>query len=409
MKKIITYIARDENGNQVSGELPDITNKQFAAKKLKELKLYPISIKLSSAKKNVTSKLNIELTKQKVTAKDLLLFCRQMHTMIKAGIPITNGLTRLADTTSNTTLQKSLLQMSDDIASGQSMSVSLGQHKDIFPAILRNIIAVGENTGRLEDSFTQVGNYLQLELETKMRLAKVMRYPAIVISAIVVAIVVVNIFVIPAFSSLFSSFNAELPIFTRILISVSIFFTEQWLYLLIYVFCGVLAIRYYLMTKQGEKVFASFYLKLPIIGKVLHKILLARFARTMLMIIKTGVPLNEGMEMVANSIDNLILKEKIMNMKVLMQKGESLSISAKEVELLPPLALQMLMIGEQTGDLDKMLQEVSIFYEREVDYEIDKIGDVIEPILLILIGGLVLVLALGVFLPIWELGSAVQT
>ncbi len=408
MAKIIIYKARNANGEMVIGEVSDITDKNLIAKRLQSQGLTPISIEAKSQSGGWRGKLNVDLTDPKVNSKDLHLFCRQMYTMLKAGIPVTNGLKRLAESTKNATLKKALFIMCDDFAGGQNLSSALKNFPKIFPPILHHIISVGESTGRLEEAFLQVGDYINLEIETIDRLKKVMRYPIIVVIAISIAIVIVNIFVVPAFAKLFKSFSAELPIFTRALISFSDFTQDYWVLIVTFILSVILGLKYYISRPYGKYVYHVFQLRVPAVGPIIEKILLARFARTMVMILRTGVPLNDGVEMVAKSIGNEYFKQKIIKIRKIMESGESFTSSAREVDLFPRIAVQMMVVGEDTGELDKMMEEIALYYEREVDYDIDKIGDIIEPILLIFIGIMVLFLALGVFLPIWELGSAAQ-
>ncbi len=408
MAKKTVYVARNQQGVLINGEFTDITDKILVSKRLRENNLIPVAIDIVSSSSGWRSKLNFELTDPKVYPKDLHLFCRQMYTMLKSGIPVTNALKRLAESTKNSTLKRTLYQMCENVAGGQSLSVVFKQYPKIFPPILRHIIGVGEQTGRLEEAFERVGEYISLELETVARLKKVMRYPIIVIIAITIAIVIVNIFVVPAFSKLFKSFSADLPIFTKILIAFSDFMLNNWGILVTAFICSAIGIRYFISTNYGRQAFDLMQLKIPAIGPILEKILLARFARTMVMILKTGVPLNEGIDMIANSIGNTYFKNAINKIKANMESGESLGTSAKDVGLFPRIALQMIIVGEDSGELDRMMEEIALYYERDVDYEIDRIGDIIEPILLIFIGIMVLFLALGVFLPIWELGAAAQ-
>lgn len=408
MAKIIKYTARNKQGELVSGKMTDISDRVLVAKRLRDNNLIPVSIEVVSEKKKFLGRLNIEITDAKVYPKDLHLFCRQMFTMLKSGIPVTNALKRLAESTKNSSLKKTLFKMCGDVAGGRSLSVSLQSFPKVFPPILRHIIEVGEKTGRLEESFEQVGDYINLEVATIARLKKVMRYPIIVVIAMSIAITVVNIFVVPAFAKLFKSFSAQLPIFTRVLIAISDFMLANWPALLFSLLALLFISKYAIKAKNGRKMFDYAVLHVPAIGGILEKILLARFARTMVMILKTGVPLNEGIDMTANSIGNVYFKNEILKIKAIMESGESLGASAREVDLFPKIALQMIVVGEESGELDSMMEEIALYYEREVDYEIDRIGDIIEPVLLIFIGILVLFLALGVFLPIWELGAAAQ-
>lgn len=407
MRKEFHYTAKDANGSVVTGTR-EALDRETVARNLLDDGLTPISIEVKNQTSIWKKKYNISIFHQKVTAKDLHLFCRQMYTMIRAGIPMTNALKRLSESTRNQTLNASLISMYESVAAGQSLSVAMQQHTKIFPSLLRHIISVGENTGRLDEAFNQIGDYLSLEVKTLSQLKAIMRYPAIVISAIVIAIMVVNVFVIPAFADLFKNFNAQLPIFTRILIKISEFIRHYWWLLLIATIGGAVALKSFLKTSGGKYWWDYYQLKIPAIGSILNRILYSRFSRTLMMILKTGVPITEGIGLVGNSMGNEYFRKAVTRMRDSMEAGENLTAAAREANVFPPMVIQMLMVGEESGELDKMMAEVATFYEREIDYEIEKLGDVIEPILLVVVGILVLLLALGVFLPIWELGAAAR-
>ena len=409
MSKIIFYKARDSSGNLVEGEFKDVSDKNIIISKLREKGLVHIEIREKYSAPSWRKLLQVNITAQKVEPKDLPLFCRQMYTMIKAGIPITNALKRLAESTKNTTLSAVLFDTFDKVASGQSLADAISQHPKHFPLIIRHILTVGEKTGRLENAFAQLSSYIGLEIETRKRLGKVIRYPLVVVSAIGIAIVVVNIFVVPAFSRLFRSFETELPIFTRALIGFSDFMLAQWWLLLLALVLLVFAFKRFTSTPYGLLWYNKAQLSIPAIGPILQKILLASFSKTLVMILKTGVPLNEGLDMVGNAVGNEYYKLQIRRIRENMESGGTLTSRAKITNIFPSIALQMMIVREDTGEIDNMMDEIGSYYEREVDYEIDKLGDVIEPFLLIVIGTMFLFLALGVFLPIWELGAAAQT
>lgn len=407
MKKI-SYTARDADGKLVTGEIVDVTDTVIAAKKIREKKLTPISIRLVSQKPWWYTLSKINLTKEKVKSEAIYLFCRQMFTMLKSGIPITNSLIRLAESNKNATLKKILFEMSALVSSGQSLSIAFSQYSNIFPAVMQHIISVGESTGKLDESFYRVGEYIKLEIDTISRIKKVLRYPIIVICAMVIAVIVINIFVIPAFTSLFESYKAELPIITKILVACSKLMINNGILLLIGLIAFFSGFKYFISQPYGRKLYDTYILRLPIFGKILYKIILFRFARTMLMVLQTGVPLTNGIEMTANSVGNLYVKEKILILKKCMESGESLANSLRQIKLFPKIALQMLIVGEESGKLEHMMEEVALYYESEVDYQVDSLGDLIEPILLIFIGVLVLFVSLGVFLPIWEIGAVAR-
>jgi len=407
MSQWFDFQARNNHGEMVHGSLEG-DHAQAIANHLLQQQLTPITITPRRQENAWRRLLSIELVATKVTGKDLHLFCRQMYTMVRAGIPLTNALKRLSESVNNNTFKKVLLSIYDDIAAGHTLSNALQRHPKIFPSILQHIVSVGENTGRLDESFKQIGDYLELEVKTLGQLKSMTRYPIIVIVAIIVAVIIVNVFVIPAFVDLFKNFNAQLPLFTRFLIHVSDFILGFWWMILFAIIVSMIALRYVIQQPTGQRLWHYYKLKIPVVGPIIELILYARFARTLMMILKTGVPITDGIELVGRALGNAYYQEAVNQMSDIMASGENLTTAAQTVGVFPSMIIQMLMVGEESGQLDVTIEEVASFYEREIDYQVSKISDVLEPILLSIVGAMVLVLALGVFLPIWELGEAAQ-
>lgn len=407
MSQMFDFQARHSNGKMVEGVLEG-EHAKAVARHLLQQDLMPIKI-TARRSPSIWHKLSqIDLVPTKVTSKDLHLFCRQMYTMIRAGIPLTNALKRLSESTSNRTFKKVLLKVYSDIAAGHTLSSALKCHDKIFPSMLQHIISVGESTGRLDEAFKQIGDYLDLEVKTLAQLKSMIRYPIIVIAAIVIAVLVVNVFVIPAFVDLFKNFNAKLPLFTRMLIGTSAFILKFWWAML---FIGILSgigLRQWIKGQAGQYRWHYYKLKIPVVGIIIKLILYARFSRTLMMILKTGVPITEGIELVGHAMGNAYYQKAVNQMRDIMVTGENLTAAAQAVQVFPSMIIQMLMVGEESGELDTMMEEIASFYEREIDYQISKVSDVLEPMLLAIVGVMVLILALGVFMPIWELGAAAQ-
>jgi MSHA biogenesis protein MshG len=289
-----------------------------------------------------------------------------------------------------------------------NLSKALSQHKDVFDDMFINIISVGENSGKLEMAFKQMNAYLELEKDTRRRIGTATRYPMFVMVAIAIAVVVLNYFVIPVFADLFTKFNAELPWATRVLIGSSAFFRDHWLLILVIVIVSIFSIRYYINTTEGRIFWDRLKLKVPIIGSILSRATLARFSRSFALMLNSGVPLINALELSSQSVGNAYVGGNIRSMRTGIQRGESLLRSAIQSKMFTPLVLQMIQVGEETGQVDEMLVEVAEFYEQEVDYDLKNLSSYIEPILITFIAGLVMILALGIFLPMWDMMSVMQ-
>jgi len=339
------------------------------------------------------------------TLSDLTLFARQMYTLTKAGVPITRAINGLIQTSRNPYLVRAMRDMVENLESGRDLSNSLARHPDIFSGLFVNIIHVGEQSGHLEQSFLQIAAHLEQEKTNRDRIKAATRYPKIVIAAIVLAVVVINVFVIPAFSSTFARLGADLPLPTQILVASSNFFMAYWPHMIAAAVLLAFGITNYLNTKQGCFTWDRLKLKTPILGDIILRATLGRFTRSFAMSLRAGVPLVQALSMVSKTLDNSYIESHINAMRSSIERGETLTKTATATGIFTPLVIQMLAVGEETGNVDDMMDEVAEYYEREVDYDLNFVGDAIEPILLIIIGMMVLILALGVFLPMWEMSS----
>jgi len=344
----------------------------------------------------------------KVGLDDLILFCRQMFTLSSAGVPLTRALRGLVDTARNPTLGKALDQVVDDLEAGQEFSGALSHHTKVFPPLLCRLVQVGEYTGKLDEVFEQLAVYFEREKDTISRVKQALRYPTFVVVAIIFAVIFISLFVIPAFEKVFASVGADLPLPTRILLGLSGFMLNYWPLLFGGFFLLVASTKRALKTQRGRYLWDRNKLKIPLVGDIILRATLVRFSRAFNMSYGAGVPLTQALGFTARAVDNLFVGEKIEAIRNGVERGDTLTRSATQTGMFTPLVLQMLAVGEETGAVDTMLEDVAVFYEREVDYDLKNLSSAIEPILIVLIGGMVLVLALGVFLPMWNLSSVVR-
>jgi MSHA biogenesis protein MshG len=336
---------------------------------------------------------------------ELIMLCRQMRTLLRAGIPILKGLSGLAESLDNPTLSEALIDVYRQLESGRELNTALAQHPEIFMPLFIALVRVGESTGQLDQAFGILAEYLQAEKETRERIKKALRYPAIVISAVIIALVIINIFVIPVFAGVFERFDAELPIMTQILLTTSNFMLEWWPWMLVGAISSGIAFKFWLATDEGRYRWDKKILGFPLIGHILNKATLGRFAKSLSLVIKAGIPMVQGLAVVSGVVNNAYVSERILSMRDGIEKGDSISRTAAATGLFTPLVLQMLNVGEETGEIDSLLEETAIHYEAEVKYGLDNLSAAIEPIIVVILGVMVTVLALGVFLPMWNLAN----
>lgn len=401
------YKGRNPRGDLVQGQLEAGTIDAVASQ-LMNTGITPIDIHESREGDEHDRDILNRLFAEKPGLEDLILFARQMYILMKAGVPMTRSLMGLIQSTRNPYMADALRDVLTSIESGRELGASLALHPEIFSTLFISMVRVGENTGRLEEAFMRIYQYLELEKETRQRVKAALRYPAFVLVAIGIAITVINLWVIPAFVGLFERSNVPLPWQTKVLIGTSNFFVNGWPFMLAFLVIGFGGFRYYITTEKGHYWWDKTKLRIPLVGGIIKRAILGRFARAFSMSLTSGVPLIQALTVVARSVDNDYIGESILGMRNGVERGDSLTRTAAATGQFSPLVLQMLAVGEETGEVDKLLAEVADYYEREVDYDIRNLSSTIEPVMIVAIGIMVLLLALGVFLPMWDIAQVVK-
>jgi MSHA biogenesis protein MshG len=401
------YKARNANGSLIEGNIT-ASNSKAVANIIANREMIPVSITEQQEQSDVIADINYWLAVKSLKIEDLILFSRQMYSLIKAGVPIVRAIRSLAESSRNPALAQALREMSTALEGGLSLSQALRQHPKIFSPLFVSIISVGESTGSLEIGFQQISQYLDREKETQTQIKSALRYPSMVIIAISVALAVVNIYVIPAFKGVFDRLGADLPWQTKLLVTVSDFSVAYWHWILGAILLTFVALKRYVATPEGQLKKDELILKIPAVGSIIHRATMERFSRSFAMVLESGVPLVQGISIVANALGNTFIGARIDKMRIGIEKGDSISRMAMTVGLFPPLVIQMILVGEETGNIGDMLIEVADFYESEIKVELKNLSSAIEPILIVFIGIIVLILALGIFLPMWNLSSAMR-
>ncbi|MBY5922505.1 type II secretion system F family protein [Ferrimonas balearica] len=398
------YRGRDETGTLVDGVV-EAVNESAAADMLMRRAIIPLNLNEVVPGREFNWR---GLLARRLPLSELLMFTRQMLSLTRSGIPLLQALAGLVESQRHPLMASTLKDIVEQLTAGRPLSAALNQHPLVFTPLYVAMVHVGENTGRLDQAFERLSEHLEQEQDTKRRIQSAMRYPLLVLGFIAVAVAVLNILVIPKFAQMFAKFGAELPLPTRILIATSEFFVSWWPLLLLALVGGVIGIKVWLTTESGRLSWDGWKLRLPIVGSIISRASLGRFARSLSMMMRGGVPVNQSLSLVADAVDNRFMHDRIIGMRRGIEAGDTISRTASGAELFTPLVLQMISVGEETGRIDELLDDVAAFYEREVDYELKGLTAKIEPILLTLVAGMVLVLALGVYLPMWDMFNAVQ-
>ena len=346
------------------------------------------------------------LSEKKVTSLDVQLFSRQLYTLLKSGVPIMRGLAGLQESAISAAFGRVIKDLRESLDSGRELSAAMRRHPAVFSNFYLAMVRVGEMTGRLEEVFLRLFDHLEFDRSMRERIKTALRYPSFVVIAMVGAIAVVNIFVIPQFVKVFASFHAELPFMTRVLIASSSFMVDYWMTMAAALAASVLGVRAWIATRAGRYAWDRRKLRLPLAGKIIVKGTMARFARSFALAQRSGVPIVQALTLVSQTVDNAYLAARIEQMRDGVERGESILRTCVTAGIFTPIVLQMIAVGEESGRLDELMDEIAQMYEREVDYELKTLSSQIEPILIAFLGLMVLVLALGIFLPIWDLGKA---
>ena len=399
------YKARNASGELLQGVMEG-ADSGAVANQLFATGATPVDI--VQTKKAVTASSDISLwqrfSEKKVTSMDVQLFSRQMYTLLKAGVPIMRGLAGLQESAVSPAFGRVIKDVRESLDAGRELSAAMARHPAVFTPFYLSMVRVGEMTGRLDDVFLRLFDHLEFDRDMRARVKSATRYPTFVIVAMILAMAVVNIFVIPQFQQVFASFKAELPLMTRILIGTSSLTVNYWPAMLAVMVAGVAGFKAWLRTVPGRYNWDRLKLRFPLAGKILLKGTMARFARSFALSSSSGVPIVQALTVVSQTVDNAYLSSRVNQMRDGVERGESILRTSVAAGVFTPVVLQMIAIGEESGSLDELMDEIAAMYEREVDYELKTLSAQIEPILIGFLGAMVLVLALGIFLPIWDLG-----
>lgn len=402
------FQGRDASGKPVSGLRLASTVNNISAQLVKE-GIIPVQIKLIQ-EENITWKAVLDFFHGgRIPTDEMGIFARQMYTLCKAGVPISLAIKRLAETARSARMTAALNGIAESLESGLDLAASMQRYPRIFTPVMISMIRVGQSSGRLDEAFLHLNQYIELEGSAVKRLATATRYPLLILIAMVVAVFVVNTFVIPTFAKVYENAHIPLPLLTVVLINISNFTTQYWVYFTLGLSLSFAWGFHYLRTAEGKLKSDRLKLQLPIIGSIFKRIILLRFTQVFAIVTKAGVPLLEGITLVAQAVNNSHAQQEVLGMKEAILRGKSLTQAALAVDFFTPLEIQMLTVSEETGELGEMLEQMSSFYEREVDYDLKRLNDFIEPFLIVCLSGVILMLAFAVYLPIWDLIKLAHT
>jgi len=395
---IYNYRAKDRRGEFVTGKIESSTA-VLAEKQIEDLKLIPISIEEASS----FYLKDFFPAFYSVTKKDVVVFSRQLAVLYQSGVSISKSLELLIEFTRNRKFREVLLKIKFDVENGMTLSKSLAKHPKIFSEIYVDMVEVGESSGLLYDTLVKLALLTEKEITVKAKVKRAVFYPKIVVSLIVIALVIFLGFIMPGFTSFYNKFNVKLPIETKVLVSLSNIFVNEWLSLFLGAAIFIAGAAIYLNSSYGKPLWDKCKLKMPIFGTIFYKSAMSRFVRIFGILYKSGLPVNKVFELVKNETGNKFILNKIDDIQTDVSSGKSITESFKNSEIFSGIIIQMLSIGEETGQIDEMLARVADYFDEELDHRISMLHASIEPILLTVIFGTVLFIVLAVYLPVFDI------
>jgi type IV pilus assembly protein PilC len=399
------YKARNSMGKVIEGTV-DADSEAGLASVLRQKRLELVS----SSRAGGLSSILGALTKKggKVTTKDIVVFSRQFSTMVNAGLPILQGLTIVAEQAENPDFRVVMTKVRDDISNGVPLSDAMAKYPKVFTTLYVNMVKAGEQGGILDVIFERLSEYLEKAEGVSRKVKSAMMYPVVVMSVACLVVIFLMVKVVPTFRDVFASFGAKLPAPTQFLIDVSDFLASKKSLLIVAFLVGLwIAITMYRKTKVGAYNWDKMILSLPVFGVLVQKAAVAKFARTLGTLIKSGVPIMDALETVAKTSGNLVLERAVLNARDSVREGKTLTQPLKESKVFPPMVTQMINVGEETGALDAMLSKIADFYEDEVDAAVEGLTSIIEPILIVFLGVTIGFIVVAMFMPMFEIGNAV--
>ena len=397
------YKVRDRAGNLVSGQLIG-DSVGLVMTKLREMGMTPIEVK----KAKTGLKMEINLRPGHVKLKDLAVFSRQFATMVNSGLPILRALSILSDQTSNKELQKVLVQVRLDVEQGASLSGAMEPHPKAFSDLYVSMVKAGETGGVLDNVLLRLADNIEKEVELRRKVKSAMTYPVVVVALVMLILAAMLLFVVPQFESIYAQLGGDLPLPTRLLLSVSNAVRTYWYVFLLLIFGTAFALRRYKKTDRGRAQLDAVKLKIPVFGGLFHKTALARFSGTLGMLLRSGVPILQALDIVADTVDNKVISKAVLDVQGAVREGESMAKPLSKHRVFPPMVVQMLAVGEETGAVDTMLDKVADFYNSEVSASVDALTSLIEPLMIAFIGGAVGAAVIALYMPMFNIIKLIQ-
>ena len=395
------YKAYDRKGNVTNGQM-QADSVSGVSHLLSKQGYVPVSIK------EVSPAFSMPLLFERVGLDEVMMFTRQLWTLHKVGVPLQNSLVSLRDQTKNEKFKKTITAILKEIESGGSLSTAMNPHPEVFSSLYVNLIKAGETSGRLDEVLLYLAEMCQFDSETKEKIKAATRYPLLTLATLAIAFLIIVTFVIPKFSNLFHQFKTQLPLPTRILLGINHVIRHDWFLVALVLAAFAFLFRFIVRTEKGRYWWDYIKIKIPVMGPLLFNLIMSRFAKILAQLLSSGIPILQSLQLVSETVGNAVIQKEIVDIQQNVNEGRNMSDPMKKSRFFDPLVVQMVTIGEQTGQTPELLNHIAVYYESKANSMIKNLTTLIEPILILLLGSMVLFLALGIFLPMWDLTYVVR-
>ena len=403
MPQTYDYKVRDRSGALITGRLAG-DSEALVLQRLRQMGMTPVEVK----KAGTGMKMEINLRPGRVKLKQISVFCRQFATMVNSGLPILRALAILADQTDNKEFAQVLVQVRTDVENGSSLSAALGKHPKAFNNLFISMIKAGETGGVLDDVLLNLADQIEKEVELRRQIKSAMTYPVVVVALVSLILGAMLLFVVPQFETIYTDLGGQLPLPTRILLGVSSAFRNYWYIVALLGGIGTFLFRRYKRTEAGRARVDAAKIRVPVFGPLFHKVALARFSSTLAMLLRAGVPILQALDNVKETVNNAVIAEAVEDVKSSVREGESIAKPLTKHKVFPPMVVQMLAVGEETGAVDTMLDKVAEFYNNEVKATVEALTSLIEPLLIAVIGGCVGAAVIALYMPMFNIINLIK-
>lgn len=403
MTQTYDYKVRDRTGNLVTGQLAG-DSETLVLEKLRQMGMTPVEVK----KANAGLKMEINLRPGRVKLKQVAIFCRQFATMVNSGLPILRALSILADQTESKELAKVLVQARTDVEQGSSLSAAMGKHPKAFNNTFIAMVKAGETGGVLDDVLLQLADQIEKEVSLRRQIKSAMTYPVVVVALVILIMSAMLLFIVPQFETIYASLDSKLPLPTTILLAMSRVFTKYWWMVILASVGAAFLFKRYKKSDAGRARIDAIKIRVPVFGPLFHKVAIARFSSTLSMLMRAGVPILQALEIVKDTVNNQVISSAVEDVKTSVREGESIAKPLGKHKVFPPMVVQMMAVGEETGAVDTMLDKVSEFYNQEVKATVEALTSLIEPLLIAIIGGAVGAAVVALYMPMFNIINVIE-